>query len=604
MKSKKLKEITAIAIVCAIISTIAPLNASAEWLQDSEKNWNWVENGSEATGWKQIYGNWYYFDDNGKMKIGWAEINGNWYYFDGNGSMKNGWLKTSDGKWYDLGFDGAMKTGWVKETDGKWYDLALSGEMKTGWIKDTNEKIYFSSSLGVMQVGIIEVDGKLYAFGENGVLLIEADVTYNGKTYKTDAAGVIIGYDSSSDQVKQFTKEGVLIPLGTSGEAEKAADTSNSSSSSATDSSSNSSSHHSSSSDSSGSSSSGQAIGVISVSLNKSVDTLNIGDTDTLTATISPSNAANKNVSWTSSNENIVAVDTNGKITAVSQGTATITCTTADGHKTASCSVTVNPKAPTTVLVNSVSLNKAADTLNVGDNDTLIATITPANAANKNASWTSSNENIVTVDTTGKITAVSQGTATITCTTADGNKTTSCTVNVIHPIPVTSVTLNEPFDALGFASQVYGTDTLTATVSPDNATNKKVSWSSSHPDIISVDENGKIKAVNGGNATITCTTKDGSKTASCIVAATKSLETLNVAKNTTYDLGVTINKGDLTPAKLKWTTVDNANKVNVTQDGKITAGNTTGSTEIACYYDDDPHSQRIPIFIILVNVTN
>ncbi|AGK96719.1 Ig-like domain-containing protein [Clostridium pasteurianum] len=163
---------------------------------------------------------------------------------------------------------------------------------------------------------------------------------------------------------------------------------------------------------------------VTSVTLNKTTDILTVGSTDTLTATVAPDNATNKAVTWSSSDTNVATVDNTGKVTAVDAGTATITVTTVDGSKTASCTVTVN------IPVTSVTLNKATDTLTVGGTDTLTATVAPDNATNQAVTWTSSNNAIATVDATGKVTAVSAGTAAITVTTVDGSKTASCTVTV------------------------------------------------------------------------------------------------------------------------------------------------------------------------------
>ena len=163
------------------------------------------------------------------------------------------------------------------------------------------------------------------------------------------------------------------------------------------------------------------------VFLNKSELTLAVGQTEQLIATIEPENATNKNVSWSSSNEEVATVDEDGTVRAVGAGTATITVTTEDGNKTATCKVTV------IVPVERVSLNKSELTLVVGQTEQLIATIEPWNATNKNVSWSSSNEEVATVDEDGTVTAVGAGTATITVTTEDGNKTATCTVTVTLP---------------------------------------------------------------------------------------------------------------------------------------------------------------------------
>ena len=165
--------------------------------------------------------------------------------------------------------------------------------------------------------------------------------------------------------------------------------------------------------------------------------------------------------------------------------------------------------------VTGVSLDKTNLNLNPGKEGTLIATITPDNATNQNVTWESSDTKVVTVDN-GLVTAVAEGTATITVTTADGGKTATCEVTVTQPAktPVTSVTL----DKTSLTLDVGGSDTLTATVKPDDATNKAVTWSTSNENVATVDQNGNVKAVGAGTATITAVASDGSgKTATCEV---------------------------------------------------------------------------------------
>ena len=170
---------------------------------------------------------------------------------------------------------------------------------------------------------------------------------------------------------------------------------------------------------------------VTGVSLNKTSTELTVGQSETLTATITPDNATNKNVTWSSDNQNVATVDANGNVTAVGAGTAQITVTTADGSFTDTCQVTVNG---VTVPVTGVSLDKTELTLTEGGSETLVATITPDNAANKTVTWTSSNPSVATVNN-GEVTAVSAGEATITVTTADGGFTAECTVTVRGDVP-------------------------------------------------------------------------------------------------------------------------------------------------------------------------
>jgi len=249
---------------------------------------------------------------------------------------------------------------------------------------------------------------------------------------------------------------------------------------------------------------------VTGVSLNKSSLELTEGDIETLTATIAPSNATNKNVTWSSSNSSVATVS-EGKITAVKVGTATITVKTEDGSKTAECKVTVKAKV---YAVTGVSLNKSSLELTEGNSETLTATIAPDNATNKKVTWSSSNSSVATVSE-GKITAVKAGTATITVKTEDGGKTAECKVTVkAKSYNVTGVTLN----TASLVLMTNDTETLVATIEPDYAKNKSVTWSSSDESIATVSSNGVVKGVKMGNAVITVKTEDGGYTATCDVA--------------------------------------------------------------------------------------
>jgi uncharacterized protein YjdB len=170
------------------------------------------------------------------------------------------------------------------------------------------------------------------------------------------------------------------------------------------------------------------------VTLNKSTDTINTGGTDTLVATVQPSDATNKTVAWSSDNTGAATVD-NGVVTPVGAGTATITVTTADGSKTATCDVTVTAA---TVSVTGVTLDQSTLALTAGGAiATLTPTIAPDTATNTNVTWSTSDDTVATVDN-GVVTPVGAGTATITVTTADGSKTATCDMTVTAATVISS----------------------------------------------------------------------------------------------------------------------------------------------------------------------
>ena len=175
-------------------------------------------------------------------------------------------------------------------------------------------------------------------------------------------------------------------------------------------------------------------VSVTGVTLDKSTLSMKVNETYTLKATVAPTNATNKNVTWKSSDEKIAKVSLSGVVTAVAEGKATITVTTADGSKTATCEVTVTKASEdktTTVAVTGVKLDKTTLSLKVNKTYTLKATVAPTDASNKNVTWKSSNEKVAKVSSSGVVTAVAEGKATITVTTKDGSKTATCEVTVI-----------------------------------------------------------------------------------------------------------------------------------------------------------------------------
>ena len=243
--------------------------------------------------------------------------------------------------------------------------------------------------------------------------------------------------------------------------------------------------------------------------------TLNLisGETGNISAAVLPADATNKLLTWSSANPDIASVTVAHVsdvciVKGMRVGSTTIIAKSKDGNFTATCLVTV---APNIVPVSSVSVSPSSLALKTGESRNIIATVLPADASNKSVTWSSDNPNIVTVDNAGKVTALVAGTATITVKTEDGSKTATCFVTVT--IPVTGITL----DRTALTIKKGESTSLTATVLPAEATNKKVTWSSDNPNIATVDNAGKVTALAVGTATITVTTEDGNKSATCAV---------------------------------------------------------------------------------------
>ncbi|MBQ9820775.1 MAG: Ig-like domain-containing protein [Muribaculaceae bacterium] len=254
----------------------------------------------------------------------------------------------------------------------------------------------------------------------------------------------------------------------------------------------------------------------LSINLDCASKTVNLHDVFYLNASVLPDNAQ-QNLYLTSSNPNIVLEGLQGCVSAFTNGyffyanelgEATITAKTIDGSEiSATCRVFVQ------ALISSISLNNNDTILYVGETKQLQASILPEYATNKTLEWTSSDTNVASVDDNGIVTALSQGITIISAHTNDGSDlSASCVIEV--RTYVSNIYLNKSSITLC----VGDSETIIATVSPENASNSTLSWISSNPDVVTVTNSGIIKGVKPGNAIITVKATDGSNVmASCEV---------------------------------------------------------------------------------------
>ncbi len=341
-------------------------------------------------------------------------------------------------------------------------------------------------------------------------------------------------------------------------------------------------------------------IPVASVGFNKNVLELEVGETYKLNATVLPSNATDKTLIWSSSDSDVASVS-DGLITARKEGKAEITAKS--GNKQAVCTVTVKPETDVTVPVTSVTLNQSVYTLAIGASYTLIPTVLPANATDRQVKWSSSNEKTVTVSDRGVIQAIAEGTSTIKAEA--GGKSATCAVTVEKTIvAVTEVTL----DRTSLTLKVNETFTLSATVAPENATDKAVKWTTSDSGVVRV-SNGTVTAVGEGTAKITAA--EGGKSASCTVtvknaepefipvdSVTLNRESLELKVDETFTLTALIAPSDATETEIIWNS-DNTSVATVA-DGIVTAvgvgtanitataGGVTAVCEIGVIAKDEP----------------
>ncbi len=297
----------------------------------------------------------------------------------------------------------------------------------------------------------------------------------------------------------------------------------------------------------------GVAVPVTGVALNKTTDTIAVGGSDTLTATVTPSNASNKSVTWASDNTAVATVDAAGKVTGVAVGTAAITATTADGGFTATCAATVTSGGgdgnsggggTITVKLTIQDQNKTtrfSGNVSVQAGKTVMDVLQTAAqtdpAMNPQVDWDNPYitggyvESLYGEDSPwGEMSEgwvffvngvfANRGAARYNVTSEDSILWQWSAMTGVQgaaagaaTVPVTGVTLNKTSDTIA----VDGSDTLTATVTPAGASNKTVTWASDNAAVATVDATGKVTGVAVGGATITATTADGAFKAICTV---------------------------------------------------------------------------------------
>lgn len=236
------------------------------------------------------------------------------------------------------------------------------------------------------------------------------------------------------------------------------------------------------------------------------------------TVEICPTNATCSDVRWTSSNTNVATVnETTGYIHAVGKGTATIRAIAQDGSgKTDSIAVTVIED----VKITSIEMCEDEITIVAGNIYTLCTTIEPINATNPELTWSSDNPSVATADY-NVVRGISAGTATIFARATDGsNKCACCRVTVLATLPVSGISIleNTKYNSTHHYIELGKSRTFSAVISPNNAYNRNVIWSSSNPYVARVNQEGKVTAVSLGTVTITARTEDGGFTDSCTIS--------------------------------------------------------------------------------------
>lgn len=314
-------------------------------------------------------------------------------------------------------------------------------------------------------------------------------------------------------------------------------------------------------------------VSVSGIGLNKSDARIIAGESLKLEAKIIPSNADNQNIIWYSSDNKIATVDENGLVVAKKGGNAQIVANAAENPNIkATCHITViQPAAGITLNTNNMVLIEE-------EFCQLMATVIPEDASNKDINWTSSDISIAMVSQDGTVYAIKPGQATIMATTVDGGFVALCKVIVkAKEITATAIRLSHNSETITIGEKFQ----LNAVLEPENVTNKTISWTSTNPNIATVNADGIVQALAEGTTQIIATTTDGSNlSAICNITIEKQLisitniqispSTARIAVGKSVQLNAILTPVDATSTNVLWSST-NSSVATVSQDGEVTA---------------------------------
>lgn len=318
------------------------------------------------------------------------------------------------------------------------------------------------------------------------------------------------------------------------------------------------------------------------VSLDKTSLKLLEGESGKLTATVYPLNSTQKTLTWVSDHPDVASVDNEGNVTARKAGAATVTVKVAE-KVTAVCKVTVISR------VTGISMSETTVELKPGETHQLTATVLPQNASNAEVTWYSDKESVAKVSQSGLVSAVSTGEATIHVVTSDGGKMATCLVKVGTPVKGITLSISSKTLYVGDPSL-----DISATLTPANATDKSLEWSSSDPEVASIAPGAALHAVikplKPGKTTITATTKDGGFKADCEVTVKRHVSGVSLSKSSlnlyvgeTESLAATVAPEDASDKSVVWSSGNSA--VASVSNGKVTA-NKPGTAVIKVVTND------------------
>lgn len=308
------------------------------------------------------------------------------------------------------------------------------------------------------------------------------------------------------------------------------------------------------------------------------------GDVETLLTTTVPEEVYYKELKWECSDENIAIVNQNGEVTAIAPGTAVITVSSVENPEAKTqCEVTVCDHTT------GIEMASTEERVNVGGTIALVANTLPLETSDNEVAWSSNDEEIATVDDTGRVTGIKRGICTIKATSVDGGYVAECNITVVQP--ATGISVNKQSASI----LVGASETLTATVTPNDVTDKTVLWTSSDTIVAVVSADGVVTARKAGKASITATAVSNPEVkAICEVTVVQPVEgiTLDMTSIIMEEFGnmvklnATILPEDASDKSVRWSS-SNPNVCTVTQSGTVVAVGNGTATVIATTVDGD-----------------
>lgn len=615
MKRKFINKIILGSMISSTLFTLLPIKASADWVNDNQGNWYYMQGNSKLTGWKRIDGQLYYFDENGKMQKGWIKAGDYWYFLSNNGRLRTGWINYNN-NWYYADSTGAIQTGVIN----------IAG------------KVYIFDDNGVMKTRNIVINGQFYTIGSNGEV-VGAKVPEPDK--EIDGAGNLVQHSNNADTKVTGLPTDSKFNTVIEDQTESNDDPNEGRTFTLTYRDSNGAELKSKSvkygktvdlyeptkddykfsgwntkSDGSGKSyDSSDSIKIkedITLYAQWSEDTsiyaesitikgssyVTANKTVQMTAEVSPSDVTSNAVAWTVENgTGSATIDSNGVLTGVSTGTVTVKATTKDGSDLSATKEVTVSASDVTVPVTSITVSsKSGGTPAITtDKGTLqmVASVSPDGATTQGVTWSVENRTgSASIDSNGLVTAISNGTATIKATATDGSGVVGSTTITISgqstKILIDSITITGKDSTSSDVSSITtdgGTLQMIANILPTTASNKAVNWSIiSGQDKANIDSNGVLTALADGTVTVQGKTTDGTGKVATkdITISNQAIKVSQITITGPYSVSGTsavnmnatvIGKNSATPTNsvLKWTVASKTGSASIdTSTGELT----------------------------------